>query len=113
MSLGRLKNSLGAVIFITISVLVYSFKDTIVGCVTGLPSFVAVFALSFIGASSVIMPVPYTAIIFVLASKGLDPLVMAIAGGVGSGLASPLVRSWAGMVKHPRSLDSSIILRVL
>jgi len=86
MSLGRLKNSLGVVIFITISVLVYSFKDTIVECVTGLPSFVAVFALSFIGASSVIIPVPYTAIIFVLASKGLDPLVTAIAGGAGSGL---------------------------
>jgi hypothetical protein len=60
-----------------------------------------------------IISTPYTAIIFVLASKGLDPLVMAIAGGVGSGLASPLVRSWAGIVKRPRSLDSSMILRVL
>jgi len=32
-----------------------------------------------------IISTPYTAIIFVLASKGLDPLVMPIAGGVGSG----------------------------
>jgi hypothetical protein len=60
-----------------------------------------------------IISTPYTTIIFVLASKGLDPLVMTIAGGVGSGLASPLVRSWAGIVKRPRSLDSLMILQVL
>lgn len=33
-----------------------------------------------------IISTPYTTIIFVLASKGLDSLVMSIAGGVGSGL---------------------------
>jgi len=93
MSLIKAKNLFSVVVFITVSVFVYLFKDAIVEYVTGFPSFVAVFVLSFIGASSVIIPIPYTAIIFVLASRGLDPLVTAIAGGTGSGLGE--ITGWA------------------
>jgi len=48
---------------------VYLFKDAIVEYVTGSPSFAALFVLSFVRASSVIIPIPHTAIIFVLASR--------------------------------------------
>jgi len=52
-----------------------------------MPKYLGVFMISFIGAVSVIFPIPYTVIIFLLASmKELDPLITALVGGLGSGL---------------------------
>jgi len=44
-----------------------------------------VFLLSLIGASSIIIPIPYTIIIFFIA-KQYDPILLAIAGGTGAAL---------------------------
>lgn len=44
-----------------------------------------VFLISFIGAASIIVPVPYTLIIFTLSTTGQwDPILLTIAGGIGS-----------------------------
>lgn len=47
--------------------------------------YLGVFIISFIGAVSVIFPVPYTLVIFALGSV-LDPLFVAISGGLGAAL---------------------------
>jgi len=41
--------------------------------------------MSFIGASSIIFPIPYTIIIFLIASK-YDPILLAVFGGAGAAL---------------------------
>lgn len=47
--------------------------------------YIGIFFMSFIGASSVIIPIPYTLIIFYLGSlQVLDPFLIAISGGAGS-----------------------------
>jgi len=46
-----------------------------------------IFVISFIGTASIIVPVPYTLIIFALSLTGKwNPLLLTIAGGVGSAL---------------------------
>lgn len=47
--------------------------------------YLGVFMISFIGSASVIFPVPYTIVIFILGGM-LDPLFVAISGGLGSAL---------------------------
>jgi membrane protein YqaA with SNARE-associated domain len=47
--------------------------------------YLGVFLISFIGSVSVIFPIPYTLVIFGLGSV-LDPILVAIFGGVGSAL---------------------------
>ncbi|MCS7119743.1 MAG: VTT domain-containing protein [Nitrososphaerota archaeon] len=47
--------------------------------------YVGIFAVSFIGASSVIIPIPYTLIVFFM-GKILDPLLVALSAGTGSAL---------------------------
>jgi len=50
-------------------------------------SYFGVFLISFIGTASIIIPVPYTLIIFTLGLTGdWDPFLLIIAGGVGSAL---------------------------
>jgi membrane protein YqaA with SNARE-associated domain len=44
-----------------------------------------IFLLSLIGASSIIIPIPYTIIIFLIA-KQYNPILLAIAGGTGAAL---------------------------
>ena len=41
--------------------------------------------MSFIGASSIIFPIPYTIVIFFIASR-YDPILLAISGGIGAAL---------------------------
>lgn len=41
--------------------------------------------MSFIGASSIIFPIPYTIVIFLIASK-YDPVLLALSGGIGAAL---------------------------
>ena len=47
--------------------------------------YLGVFIISFIGSVSVIFPVPYTLVIFVLGSM-LDPFFVAVSGGLGAAL---------------------------
>ncbi|MBE0512224.1 VTT domain-containing protein [Candidatus Bathyarchaeota archaeon] len=47
-------------------------------------SYVGVFAISIIGAMSIIVPIPYTFIILTLGIEGLNPLLLTVAGGLGS-----------------------------
>jgi len=49
--------------------------------------YLGIFALSFLGAASIIFPIPYTLVIFYLGSlKVFNPLLIAISGGAGSAL---------------------------
>ena len=48
--------------------------------------FFGVFLVSFIGSLSIIVPIPYTVIIFTLGLNGWNPLVLAASGGLGSAL---------------------------
>ena len=47
--------------------------------------YLGVFVISFIGSVSIIFPIPYTLVIFVLGSV-LDPVLVALSGGLGSAL---------------------------
>jgi membrane protein YqaA with SNARE-associated domain len=49
-------------------------------------SYVGVFAISLIGAMSIIVPIPYTFIILTLGIEGMNPLLLTVAGGLGSGV---------------------------
>jgi len=49
-------------------------------------SYVGVFAISLIGAMSIIVPIPYTFIILTLGMEGMNPLLLTVAGGLGSGV---------------------------
>ena len=49
-------------------------------------SYVGVFAISLIGAMSIIVPIPYTFIILTLGMEGMNPLILTVAGGLGSGV---------------------------
>ena len=48
--------------------------------------YLGVFLISLIGAMSVIVPIPYTLVILALGMEGMDPLLLAVAGGLGSGV---------------------------
>ncbi|MEM2686737.1 MAG: VTT domain-containing protein [Thermoproteota archaeon] len=45
--------------------------------------YLGIFLLSFIGAISVVFPIPYTVVIYLMGSM-LDPILIAISGGLGS-----------------------------
>jgi membrane protein YqaA with SNARE-associated domain len=47
--------------------------------------FLGVFAISTLGASTVVIPIPYTLVIYLLGAV-MDPVVLAIAGGLGSSI---------------------------
>jgi membrane protein YqaA with SNARE-associated domain len=47
--------------------------------------YLGVFLISLVGALSIIFPIPYTLIIYLLGSV-LDPLLVAVSGGIGSAL---------------------------
>jgi membrane protein YqaA with SNARE-associated domain len=47
--------------------------------------YIGILAMSFIGASSIIFPVPYTIVIFLIASQ-YDPVLLAVFGGIGAAL---------------------------
>jgi len=46
--------------------------------------YIGVFMISIIGAMSIIIPIPYTLFIYLLGATGLDPIPLALAGGLGS-----------------------------
>ncbi len=83
----RISAVLGIIVFIVASVVIHEFRNTLFSLVNGVPAYIGIFLISFLGAVSVIVPIPYSAVIFVLAGlKNLNPLLTAIAGGAGSGL---------------------------
>jgi len=45
-----------------------------------------IFIVSFIGASSIFFPIPYTVIIFYLGLEGWDPVLLAVIGGLGAAI---------------------------
>ena len=45
-----------------------------------------IFIVSFIGASSIFFPIPYTVIIFYLGLEGWNPALLAFAGGLGAAI---------------------------
>jgi membrane protein YqaA with SNARE-associated domain len=47
-------------------------------------SYVGVFLISVLGAISIVVPIPYTYLILILAVEGWDPLLLTLAGGLGS-----------------------------
>ena len=49
-------------------------------------SYLGVFLISLIGAMSIIIPIPYTYVILTLAMRGMEPLLLTVAGGLGSGI---------------------------
>jgi len=50
-------------------------------------SYLGIFIVSFLGASSIVLPIPYTVIIFSIGSlRVLNPLLIAISGGAGSAI---------------------------
>ncbi len=83
----RVLNVCGIVLFIVISIALHLVKDTLIKSLGGLPGYLAIFLISFLGAMSILIPIPYVAIIFTLATTGgLDPILTALSGGAGSGL---------------------------
>jgi membrane protein DedA with SNARE-associated domain len=49
-------------------------------------TYVGVFAISLLGAMSIIVPIPYTFIILTLGINGMNPLLLTVAGGLGSSI---------------------------
>ena len=77
--------------------------------------YLGVFMISFIGSASVIFPVPYTIVIFFLGGV-LDPLFVAISGGLGSALGefSGYVLGYYGrkIVSEERRKKMDYMLRI-
>jgi membrane protein YqaA with SNARE-associated domain len=77
--------------------------------------YLGVFMISFIGSASVIFPVPYTIVIFILGGM-LDPLFVAISGGLGSALGefSGYVLGYYGrkIVSEERRRKMDYMLRI-
>ncbi len=77
--------------------------------------YLGVFMISFIGSVSVIFPVPYTIVIFFLGSM-LDPIFVAISGGLGSALGefSGYVLGYYGrkIVSEERRRNMDYMLRI-
>lgn len=80
-------------------------------------SYFGVFLISLIGAMSIIIPIPYTFVILTLGMKGLDPLLLTVAGGLGSGIGefSGYVLGYYGraMVSEERQRKMDYIIRIL
>lgn len=74
-----------------------------------------VLVVSFIGSLSIVFPIPYTLVIF-LSGKFLDPLFVAIAGGLGSGLGeiSGYILGYYGraVISEERQRKIDFILKV-
>jgi len=78
-------------------------------------SYLGVFLVSLIGALSVVFPIPYTIIIYLL-GRSLDPYIIAIAGGLGSALGelSGYILGYYGraVVSEERKRKMDFMLRI-
>lgn len=78
-------------------------------------SYLGVFLVSLIGALSVVFPIPYTIIIYLLGSS-LDPFIIAIAGGLGSavGELSGYILGYYGraVISEERKRNMDFMLKI-
>ena len=91
----RIETISGIVIIIIVSILIYVKFNDIENFLLSLPPTLRgliFFMLSFIGAISVIIPIPYTAVIFLIVSRlpNINPIEVAFFGGLGSALGEIL-----------------------
>lgn len=77
--------------------------------------YLGVFLISLTGAMSVIIPIPYTLVILTLGIRGMDPLLLAVAGGLGSGLGefAGYILGYYGrtMIKEERQRKMNYIMK--
>lgn len=80
-------------------------------------SYLGVFLVSLLGAMSIVVPIPYTPVIFWLGQAGWDPIMLMISGGVGSAigeLAGYLLGYYGRrLVSEERQKKMDYLLRVL
>jgi membrane protein YqaA with SNARE-associated domain len=62
-----------------------SFTDTLKDLATQF-GFFGVFLVSLIGTMSIVIPIPYTVVILLLGIEGWDPIMLTVAGGLGSAI---------------------------
>ena len=80
--------------------------------------YLGVFFISFIGTMSIIVPIPYTLVILWLSMSGaMNPLLLTIAGGIGSGIGefSGYALGYYGrtMISKKRQRKMSYMVKVL
>jgi len=80
--------------------------------------YLGVFAISVVGAMSIIIPIPYTFVILTLGMEGsLDPLLLTVAGGLGSAVGefSGYVLGYYGraVISEKRQRKIDFIVRIL
>jgi membrane protein YqaA with SNARE-associated domain len=80
--------------------------------------YLGVFAISVVGAMSIIIPIPYTFVILTLGMEGsLDPLLLTVAGGLGSAVGefSGYVLGYYGraVVSEKRQRKINYLVRIL
>lgn len=80
-------------------------------------SYLGVFLVSLLGAMSIVVPIPYTLVIFWLGQAGWDPIMLMISGGVGSAigeLAGYLLGYYGRrLVSEERQKKMDYLLKVL
>ncbi|MCW4052290.1 MAG: VTT domain-containing protein [Candidatus Bathyarchaeota archaeon] len=78
--------------------------------------FLGVFFISLVGTMAIIVPIPYTLVIFLLGKAGWDPILLMIAGGSGSAIGE-LVGYLLGyygrrLISHERQRKMDYLLRL-
>jgi membrane protein YqaA with SNARE-associated domain len=81
-------------------------------------SYFGVFLISLVGAMSIIVPIPYTFVILTLGMRGvMDPLLLTVAGGLGSGVGefSGYLLGYYGraLISEKRRRKIDYIVRIL
>ncbi len=96
--LRALESYIAIIVLIIISMTIFSLRKSIIRVLLGFNGFVAVFLLSLIGSLS-ILPIPYTYIIFLMATVyELNPITISLGGAFGSTLGEGIawVLGWMG-----------------
>lgn len=80
--------------------------------------YLGVFLISVVGAMSIVIPIPYTFVILTLGMRGvLDPLLLTVAGGLGSGIGefSGYLIGYYGraLISEKRQRKIDFIVRIL
>jgi len=120
--LKKLGNYFSILAILVISFILYLFFGYIKDLFLNMPytyRWLAFFMVSFIGATSVIFPIPYTVIIFLLASRipNINPLEIAVFSGLGSALGEVvgwvLGRLVTGAVSTSTRRRADALLRII
>ncbi|RLE58116.1 MAG: hypothetical protein DRJ32_07075 [Thermoprotei archaeon] len=118
----KLGNYFSILAILVISFILYLFFGYIKDLFLNMPytyRWLAFFMVSFIGATSVIFPIPYTVIIFLLASRipNINPLEIAVFSGLGSALGEVvgwvLGRLVTGAVSTSTRRRADALLRII